>query len=227
MADPQTTPVRILSVDSDPGATAVVKATIAKAFVLEPNNDFFCADPAQNEARWLAIADLVLAGNPSAPWLHVLGSGEEAVAVAYPYPEHKAPEDAPPPPGVMEVMQASARPEAGPVREQFMAYLGDKKAAFHQEHGPFMYLSFLAVRPEWQGKGLGSRLLRHLSDKADAAGRWMYLEATTPDNQRLYERHGFVALETKVWTDPALPGQRVMLIPMGRPPQPPKQPKQQ
>ena len=57
-----------------------------------------------------------------------------------------------------------------------------------QSHGEFLYIAFLAVLPESQGKGLGSRLLAHLTSEADAKALWCYLEATSPRNARLYKR---------------------------------------
>jgi GNAT superfamily N-acetyltransferase len=58
-----------------------------------------------------------------------------------------------------------------------------------QTYGPFMYVAFLSTRPEHQGKGLGGQLLEHLTQKADAVGKWCYLEATNERNARLYERY--------------------------------------
>lgn len=57
-----------------------------------------------------------------------------------------------------------------------------------QDRGPFLYVCVLAVHPEHQGQGLGSVLLRHMLDRADALGRWAYLEATTERNRQLYLR---------------------------------------
>ena len=58
----------------------------------------------------------------------------------------------------------------------------------HEDH---WYLWFLGVAPEWRGAGLGSALLRPVLDRCDAGGMPAYLEATSPLNRRLYERHGF------------------------------------
>ena len=60
-------------------------------------------------------------------------------------------------------------------------------------HEPCWYLNLLAVEPSAQGNGIGSALLRAVTDQADAQGAPCYLEATSDDNRRLYERHGFVA----------------------------------
>ena len=48
-----------------------------------------------------------------------------------------------------------------------------------------------AIQPAVQGLGLGSALMRATLVGVDAAGEPAYLEATSPDNRRLYERHGF------------------------------------
>ena len=60
-------------------------------------------------------------------------------------------------------------------------------------HEACWYLNLLAVEPAAQGGGIGSALLRAVTDQADAQGLPCYLEATSDDNRRLYERHGFVA----------------------------------
>ncbi|QGG95411.1 GNAT family N-acetyltransferase [Actinomarinicola tropica] len=78
---------------------------------------------------------------------------------------------------------------------------------------PAWYLQFLAVDPVVQGLGLGSRALRGVLERGDAAGEAAYLEATSERNRALYRRHGFrdvgqVALPDgptlhAMWRDPA------------------------
>lgn len=53
------------------------------------------------------------------------------------------------------------------------------------------YLAFLGVDPEWQGRGLGAALLAPVLARCDADGVPAFLEASTPRNRALYERHGF------------------------------------
>jgi ribosomal protein S18 acetylase RimI-like enzyme len=72
--------------------------------------------------------------------------------------------------------------------------------AAHPEE-PAWFLQFLGVEPGRQGQGHGSALLRAVLDDADRAGEAAYLEATSPANRRLYERHGFRRV-----ADLALPG---------------------
>ena len=56
---------------------------------------------------------------------------------------------------------------------------------------PCWYLNLLGVAPEHQGQGMGSAMLRVALARCDEAGEPAYLEATSEDNRRLYERHGF------------------------------------
>ena len=70
----------------------------------------------------------------------------------------------------------------------------------------------MAVDPTAQGQGIGSALLAAVLERADRDGFPAYLEASCPENQRLYERHGFVTVgELNVSDCPAL-------YPMWRPP---------
>ncbi|UUY04011.1 GNAT family N-acetyltransferase [Svornostia abyssi] len=58
-------------------------------------------------------------------------------------------------------------------------------------HEPHFYLNILGTDPERQGEGIGSALLRAVLDRCDDEGIPAYLEATSPRNAGLYERHGF------------------------------------
>ncbi|CAN5888297.1 hypothetical protein BH23ACT5_BH23ACT5_20520 [soil metagenome] len=49
----------------------------------------------------------------------------------------------------------------------------------------------MGVVPEQQGRGIGSRLLTTVLTGCDATGTPAYLAATSKDNRRLYQRHGF------------------------------------
>lgn len=84
---------------------------------------------------------------------------------------------------------AAVIPAADDVQRMFecMELLG----AHHPEE-PCWYLNLLGVLPSHQGQGLGSALLRSALERCDADGVPAYLEATSPSNRRLYERHGFV-----------------------------------
>jgi len=60
---------------------------------------------------------------------------------------------------------------------------------------PHYYLPFVGVAPEWQGRGLGAALIRPILDRCDQEGVPAYLEASTPRNRALYERHSFEVTE--------------------------------
>jgi GNAT superfamily N-acetyltransferase len=60
---------------------------------------------------------------------------------------------------------------------------------------PHYYLPLVGVEPEWRGRGLGTALMRPILDRCDAEKVPAYLEATTPRNRALYERHGFAVTE--------------------------------
>lgn len=48
-----------------------------------------------------------------------------------------------------------------------------------QRHGSFVYVVLLGARPEAQGQGLGSKLLRRITEYADSQGLPCYLEVCT------------------------------------------------
>ena len=60
---------------------------------------------------------------------------------------------------------------------------------------PHYYLPFVGVEPEWQGRGLGTALMRPVLDRCDEEKMPAYLEASSPRNRVLYERHGFQVTE--------------------------------
>jgi GNAT superfamily N-acetyltransferase len=62
--------------------------------------------------------------------------------------------------------------------------------------GSYYYCGFIGTHPEVRGKGYGSMLLKHITDKADSEGRWCLLEATSERSQALYARHGFETYQT-------------------------------
>ena len=56
------------------------------------------------------------------------------------------------------------------------------------------HLPLIGVDPAHRGKGIGSALLTHSLDLCDCQEVSAYLEATSPRNVPLYERHGFEAV---------------------------------
>jgi GNAT superfamily N-acetyltransferase len=100
------------------------------------------------------------------------------------------------PPGVgpdEETMGALAA-EAVPAAEQeevfgFMEQMG----GFHPTE-PHWYLPLIGVDVTKEGRGYGTAPLRHALDRCDRDRLPAYLEATSPRNKALYERHGFEEL---------------------------------
>ena len=79
---------------------------------------------------------------------------------------------------------------------------------------PHYYLDSLGVAPEWQGRGVGSALLRPALQQCDDEGMPAYLNAGSPRSRDLYLRHGFEVTEEfalpdggpplwRMWRDPA------------------------
>jgi GNAT superfamily N-acetyltransferase len=60
---------------------------------------------------------------------------------------------------------------------------------------PHYYLAFIGVDPEWQGRGLGGAVLAPILQRCDEERMPAFLEASTPRNRALYERHGFAVTE--------------------------------
>ena len=60
---------------------------------------------------------------------------------------------------------------------------------------PFIYLQVIGVAPQFQGRGLGGRLLRALIEKSEQAGLPIYLETETGSNVRMYEHLGFTVVK--------------------------------
>jgi GNAT superfamily N-acetyltransferase len=71
-----------------------------------------------------------------------------------------------------------------------VAALGEAMATHHPP-AECWYLPLLGVRPSAQGRGLGGRLLARKLEHIDRSGDAAYLEASSPRNRVLYERHGF------------------------------------
>ncbi|QMV85322.1 GNAT family N-acetyltransferase [Corynebacterium hindlerae] len=83
--------------------------------------------------------------------------------------------------------------------DAYRMLLRDARSMSYHPTEPHWYLYALAVSPAAQGKGVGSRLLRHGLERATGL---VYLEATTPGSQRLYERFGFSVTRQIPTTDP-------------------------
>ncbi len=80
---------------------------------------------------------------------------------------------------------------AGLARFARLLKLREAMDKHHPMQRPHDYLWFLGVHPNFQGAGIGSRLLASKTERLDASGRHGFLETATPRNVPLYQRHGF------------------------------------
>jgi GNAT superfamily N-acetyltransferase len=72
----------------------------------------------------------------------------------------------------------------------------------HERH---WYLPAIGVTTSWQGRGYGAALLRPMLERCDSEQLPAYLEASTPRNRALYERHGFEVVEEGRYADDGPP----------------------
>lgn len=61
----------------------------------------------------------------------------------------------------------------------------------HPSDVPHWYLSILGTDPAHQGRGVGSALIRSVTDRCDEQGMPAYLESSKETNVPFYARHGF------------------------------------
>ena len=102
------------------------------------------------------------------------------------------------PPGVtpdeaslMSVIEDTVK---GP-RKDGMFSMFEQMDNFHPREAHW-HLPLIGVDPAHQGQGIGAALLTHVLKTCDSQKMLAYLEATSAQNIRLYERHGFAALGT-------------------------------
>jgi GNAT superfamily N-acetyltransferase len=78
-------------------------------------------------------------------------------------------------------------------RKGAMFSMFEQMDALHPQEAHW-HLPLIGVDPVHQGKGIGSALLSHILNVCDGQNVLAYLEATSPRNVPLYERHGFEAV---------------------------------
>ena len=99
------------------------------------------------------------------------------------------------------LMGAWTRPPLLPKTHKFhtetagepMFSMFEQMDALHPQEAHW-HLPLIGVDPAHQGKGIGSALLSHVLNVCDGQKVLAYLEATSPRNVALYERHGFKAV---------------------------------
>jgi GNAT superfamily N-acetyltransferase len=70
---------------------------------------------------------------------------------------------------------------------------------FNHPREPHWYLWLMGVRPDRQGEGVGSILMRDMLDCIDDERMPAYLEATSPRNRDMYLKHGFEVTREVRW----------------------------
>jgi len=81
--------------------------------------------------------------------------------------------------------------ESVPARDQEAAFAVFEQMGKAHPDEPHWYLPLIGTDPAQQGQGHGSALLRYALAICDEQKMPAYLEATSPRNVKLYERHGF------------------------------------
>jgi len=84
----------------------------------------------------------------------------------------------------------------GPFLDEFFGKLIAGRKKYIVEENMY-FLNILAVHPQYQRRGLGSRLIEPVLALADAEGRRTYIEASRK-GVRLYERYGWVRVDAVV-----------------------------
>ena len=87
----------------------------------------------------------------------------------------------------MGALALEAIPEAQ--QEEIFTFMA-QMAEFHPKD-PHWYLPLIGVDCSRQSRGFGSALLAHALERCDRDHLPAYLEASSPRNKALYERHGF------------------------------------
>jgi GNAT superfamily N-acetyltransferase len=168
-----------------PGDAAAVSSVLAAAFIDDPVFRWLVPDEEVRAATNRAFLDLlieILAPHDDA-W--TTADGVHGAALWVPYGREAMSADAG---AIFEARVAELFHPYGDRVEQVIAAMD----AVHPAE-PHEYLWFLGVAPDAQGRGIGGSLLAPVLQRADRAGHPAYLEATSPRNRALYERHGFVA----------------------------------
>lgn len=161
-----------------------IESTLAQAFQDDPVFGWVVPEPEGRRAKLPAVFRVFASEFLPHGWSHLASDGV----------------------GVSLAAPAGVDPVAAEAAETFGEQLaealdggrdaeraGELAALLEERHPvePCAYLQFLGVLPEWHGQGVGSALLAELLSRCDQGGVPAYLEATSPDNRRLYERHGF------------------------------------
>jgi ribosomal protein S18 acetylase RimI-like enzyme len=175
-----TTRVRKASADDGPR----IAASLAPAFFDDPVFRWVCPDDERRDELLPEFFGLFTQAMTPHDEIYVAGEGRGAALWAPPGKAAVADEDA-------DVFGRRLEEMSGVDAERMFAI--SKLLEEHHPPGSYYFLQFVGVEPDRQGHGIGSALLAHMLERCDREGARAYLDATSPDNKRLYERHGFRA----------------------------------
>lgn len=152
--------------------------------------------------RWLFSGDQSpMAAEQMTAFARYLVGGMAAPREIHGFRHHRTvalwhPPVSPEPDVVDEAHQADFATNVAPLLHDVGA-LGDFAAAMqsHRPDEPHWYLGILGTHPEYQGRGLGGRVLGAMHDRCDRLGLRIYLESSNPANYAFYRRHGYVEVE--------------------------------
>lgn len=165
---------------------AAVADDLSAAFSTDPQFCWFLRDDARREAARLAFMTMIVKeiALPTGEVTRPAGGG--AVAIWIPS-EQLGPNSLIQELRVLPtILAATGFSRLG--RISAMRKVMDER---HPMDRPHAYLWFLGVRPEAQGFGVGSRMLKAGLAKVDAQGLPAYLESSNQANVPLYRRYGF------------------------------------
>lgn len=161
----------------------LVARTLARAFFDDPVFRWAYPDDDRRRAVLPGVFEVFAEALGRHDETHVAGRAGVAIWA----PPGRAPVD----PEHADAFERRLELAAGTDGERFfeVATLVDE----HHPAGSFYFLQLLGVEPRRQGRGVGSALLADMLERCDREGARAYLDATSPSNRRLYERHGFRA----------------------------------
>jgi ribosomal protein S18 acetylase RimI-like enzyme len=67
---------------------------------------------------------------------------------------------------------------------------------------PYIHLLIMGVSQDYQGKGLGGKLVRALIEKSESENKPIYLETQKEDNVYFYEKYGFEVKKKIILPEP-------------------------
>lgn len=168
-------------------------ATLVAAFTSDPVIRWFYPDAARHLAAFPELLQLL--GGPAFDAGTADCGPDYAGAALWVPPGIELDEEA-----AGALLQRTVDPERHGEAFAFLEQVGE-----HHPQAACWYLPFIGVDPRCQGQGHGSRILAQGLARCDRDGLPAYLEASSPRNRALYERHGFaVAGEIRVADSPPL-----------------------